>query len=129
LFEDLFLLKEGHCFRDQVIKICSKYREDNKDGLRKITFEGSNLDTLKKMVEKNFGMTLIPFLSTYELKNTENYKRIRVFEPPVPIREISMVFQRAKLKKHIIDIFINEIKKSVPKKLLTREGTLFEVNI
>ncbi len=129
LFDDLFLLKEGHCFRDQVIKICSKYREEKKDSSRNINFEGSNLDTLKKMVEKNFGMTLMPYLSTVEIKNTENHKRIRLFKPPMPIREISIVFQRAKLKKHIIDIFANEIKSSVPKKLLNKEGTLLEISI
>ena len=129
LFDDLFLLKEGHCFREQVIKICSKHMEDKKDSSRNINFEGSNLDTLKKMVEKNFGMTLMPYLSTVEMKNTENHKRIRLFEPPMPIREISIVFQRAKLKKHIIDIFVNEIKNSVPRKLLNKEGTLLEISI
>ncbi len=129
LFDDLFLLKEGHCFREQVIKICSKHREDKENSSRNINFEGSNLDTLKKMVENNFGMTLMPFLSTAEMKNTENYKRIRQFEPPMPIREISIIYQRAKLKKHIIDIFIKEIKNSVPKKLLNKEGILLDISI
>lgn len=119
--EDLWLLKEGHCFRDQVMKICSSYISGNNENI-KLKFDGGTLDTLMKLVEHNFGMTLVPYLLSEELKKGDQNKYLREFEPPVPKREISVVFQRAYLKKQIIEALIEEIKKSLPETVLDKES-------
>jgi len=121
--KDLFLLKEGHCFRDNVIQICDQYgREENSKKLQ-FNFEGGSLETLRKMVENNFGMTLLPYLSLKDLKNSEKVKLIRKFEEPIPFREISMVFRRVHMKKKIRSALAEEIKSVIPKKYHTRPAS------
>ncbi|MDZ7764627.1 MAG: LysR substrate-binding domain-containing protein [Melioribacteraceae bacterium] len=115
--KDLFLLKEGHCFRDHVLQIC-KYYGDKKIGDGKtVNLEGATLETLMKMVDKNIGMTLIPYLAMKEIEGAEKIKRIKKFKDPVPTREISIVYHRTQLKKKLIDLLETEILKSIPKEL------------
>lgn len=116
--KDLWLLKEGHCFRDHVVQICKNYLQPETVDGRTIRFESGTIDTLKKLVENNFGMTLLPFLSMHEIEGTDKFKHIRIFNPPVPRREISIVYRRSQLKKHIIDLLEGEIIKVVPIELL-----------
>ena len=71
-----------------------------------------------KMVDKNIGMTLIPYLAMKELEGTRKAKYIHKFKEPVPTREISIVYHRAQLKKQLIDLFEKEIRNSVPKELV-----------
>ncbi|MFQ5717072.1 MAG: LysR substrate-binding domain-containing protein, partial [Nitrospinales bacterium] len=53
---DVWLLNEGHCFRDQAIKLCKRARD--KGGEKKnLTFESGNLETLRRLVDKKFGYT------------------------------------------------------------------------
>ena len=118
---DLFLLKEGHCFRDHVLQICKYYGGGKDSVLRSINFEGGTLDTLMRLVDKNIGMTLIPYLAMKELAGTKKMERVRCFEEPVPKREVSIVYHRAHLKKQIIDIIEEEIKKSLPAELLSKD--------
>ena len=114
--KDLFLLKEGHCFRDNVLQICDRYGKDVNGEESKFGFEGGSLETLRKMVENNFGMTLMPLLSLKDLKNTDKVKHIRKFNEPIPYREISMVTRRVPLKKKIREALKTEIIEVIPKK-------------
>jgi LysR family hydrogen peroxide-inducible transcriptional activator len=76
-----------------------------------------------KMIDKNIGMTLIPYLALEELKGTEKMKFVRQFSEPVPTREISVVYHKSQIKKQLIDLLEKEIKESVPKKLLAQNET------
>ncbi|MGE5412017.1 MAG: LysR substrate-binding domain-containing protein [Clostridiales bacterium] len=108
---DILLLKEGHCFREHALQLCKDHASHKHQF--NLRFEGGNLETLKKLVEKNFGMTLLPYLATKDIENKEQMKYLREFEAPVPKREISLVYLRAYLKKHIINAFETEILKAV----------------
>lgn len=119
---DIWLLKEGHCFRDQVINICSKNEKKNNSKKRILNFEGATLETLIKMVENNFGMTLIPGLMAGEMISSEKSKLIREFKNPIPKREISIVFRRSFLKKKIILKLRDEIIKHIPKELKNKRS-------
>ncbi|MFA3783473.1 LysR substrate-binding domain-containing protein [Melioribacteraceae bacterium 4301-Me] len=123
--KDLWLLKEGHCFRDQVINICKKYCSINpQEEKPSPTFEGGTIETLKKLVENNFGMTLLPYLAVKEIENTENYKFVREFEKPVPKREISIVYHKSYGGKRIIKALKKEILSVVPAQLLVKEKSI-----
>ena len=115
---DLFLLKEGHCFRDHVLQICKHYGDNRKESLRAVNLEGATLETLIKMVDKNIGMTLIPFLAMKEFEGTTKMNSVRKFSDPIPTREISIVYHRSQLKKKLIDLLEEEIKANIPKELL-----------
>jgi LysR family transcriptional regulator, hydrogen peroxide-inducible genes activator len=110
----LWLLEEGHCFRAQIANLCQ---------LRKASFEGSHfqyeagsLETLRKMVEINDGITILPELAVLELSAKQKLL-IRNFKKPVPMREVSIVVHRDHLKKRLIDVLKKEILMVLPGKV------------
>lgn len=120
---EVLLLQEGHCFRGHALQLCRDSKA-NQDAPRHLRFEGGNFDTLKKLVEKNLGITLLPYLSAREMEGTEKHLMVREFENPVPKREISLVYMRAYLKKHIIDALGQEILSSISVSLRSSEDSL-----
>jgi LysR family hydrogen peroxide-inducible transcriptional activator len=114
--DDIWLLNEGHCFRDQAIEVCKKIRGNNPQR-KNLVFESGNLETLKRLVDQKFGYTLLPWLATMGMPAAEKRKRIRVFKAPIPIREVSVVYSRSFLKKSIIEALYKEIVSSLPKEL------------
>ena len=119
---DVWLLKEGHCFRDQVINICSSNKNQNPTRKTMLNFEGATLETLIRMVENNFGMTFVPYLFGRELNSTRKGKFIREFKNPIPKREISIIFQRSFLKRKIISKLHEEIIKHLPSELINQKS-------
>ena len=119
---DIWLLKEGHCFRDQVINICSQNKNENPAKKSLLNFEGATLETLIRMVENNFGMTFIPYLLGKELSSTNKRRLIREFKNPIPKREISIIFQRSFLKRKIIYKLHEEIIKHLPSELINKKS-------
>jgi LysR family transcriptional regulator, hydrogen peroxide-inducible genes activator len=111
--DDIWLLNEGHCFRDQAIEICKKVK--SKDSKRKnLVFESGNLETLKRLVDQKFGYTLLPSLAVFGMSASEQKKKVRCFKSPVPTREVSIVYSRSYLKKSIIEVLCNEVISSLP---------------
>lgn len=106
--EGVWLLNQGHCFRNQMLNICSK---SNVVDERKITFESGSIETIKRMVEKNFGYTLIPELAY----NENNDKKVtRRFSSPEPAREISLVTHNSFTKELLITHLRKAILKNIP---------------
>lgn len=109
---DLWLLSEGHCFRNQVMKICATAR---KQGVfPNIRFESGNLETLVKLVKTNSGFTLLPQMAVDGLSESEVENHIKSFKSPVPTREVSLVYNRTFLKETIINALEACIIKNLP---------------
>ena len=121
--DNLWLLNEGHCFRDQTVKLCKKQRREILDHSQ-IEFESGNLETLKQLVEQNFGMTLLPFLAKNQLPERCIKAHLRYFDDPVPRRKVRIVYGREYLKKNIIDAFKDEILAAIPEELKKSEDGL-----
>lgn len=118
---ELWLLKEGHCFREQVIHICETKR--GKAGGRSLPqFESGSLDSLKALVDQGIGLTLLPDLAVRRLSRPEEKKRVKAITYPEPVREVSLVQTRLFAKKRIIDALIEVIRESVPKALLEKRS-------
>jgi LysR family hydrogen peroxide-inducible transcriptional activator len=113
---DLWLLNEGHCMRNQVLNLCSKKAEGNK--LKPFEYNTGSVETLKRMVDINTGVTVLPELSILDL-NKEEMKRVRRFKDPVPAREISIVTHRNFLKRGIISALEKEIVESLPEEMIS----------
>jgi LysR family hydrogen peroxide-inducible transcriptional activator len=109
----LWLLEEGHCFRGQVLDACG-LRGDT-PVLANLRFESGSLETLKRLVAKGVGYTLIPHLALSE--NEEDVKVIR-FSKPIPAREIGLMFKRTQLKRPAIDAMTALIQKKLPSSLV-----------
>jgi len=114
--DNIWLLNEGHCFRDQAIEICKK-TSGKSSKPRNLIFESGNLETLKRLVDQKFGYTLLPWLATLGMPAPEKKKKIRFFKAPVPTREVSIIHTRSYLKKSIIEALYKDIISSLPKEL------------
>lgn len=110
---DLWLLSEGHCFRDQSLTIC-KNRKKTTDINRNIKLESGSLETLRRMVDQETGFTLLPYLAAQDV---ENKKQLKEFATPIPTREVSLIynvhFKRNAFKASLIET----IQKALPKDL------------
>lgn len=113
---NIWLLNEGHCFRDQAVKLCKETEKKNRSA---IEFKSGNLETLKKLVEQNFGMTLLPWLAVQEFDSNCANAVIKEFDDPVPSRKVRLVFGRKHLKQTIISAFKKSICEAVPDTLKT----------
>lgn len=120
---DLWLLNEGHCFRDQTMKLCKKNRREAAKDL-KIEFESGNLETLKQLVEQDFGMTLLPYLAINQLNESCADAYLKYFDDPVPRRKVRLAYSREYLKQNIIEAFAEEIRTAVPDKLKQPDESL-----
>ncbi|MEM7103514.1 MAG: LysR substrate-binding domain-containing protein [Bacteroidota bacterium] len=114
---DVWLLKEGHCFRNQVINICGD-KLDVAD--KQLQFESGSLETLKKIVEQQDGFTLLPELATLDFPK-EKRQYLKAFNAPQPIREVSLIIHRTFLKKKLIELFRAEILENIPSRMLQKE--------
>lgn len=107
--EDLWVLQQGHCFRDQVLNLC----EQTKFQRMNFHYESGSLEGLKNMVNRYKGVTLLPELATQDLGDEEK-SRIREFEGTPPIREVSLVLTRSFLKKKLVSLLYEEIQAVIP---------------
>ncbi|MCH7397450.1 hydrogen peroxide-inducible genes activator [Belliella sp. DSM 107340] len=112
---DMWVLQQGHCFRDQVLNFCNKAK------FQKMNFhyESGSLEGLKYMVNEYKGVTLLPELATFYM--TENEKnRLRSFEGEEPTREVSIVLTRSFLKQKLVALLYNEITASIPQEMTSK---------
>lgn len=110
----LWLLEEGHCMRSQILNLCELKKRHQVD--EKLHYEAGSIETLKNLVEKNFGITIIPELATFNLSKPQK-KRIRYFKEPTPVREISIVTHREYVKDKLIEALKEVILSVIPDEL------------
>lgn len=116
--DDVLLLNEGHCFREQSLALCrSKKQITTPD--RSFTFESGSLETLKKLVDQGENFTLLPWLATLDVQDK---KRLRSFSDPVPTREVSIIHGPHFQRKALLKALIENIKKNLPEGLSTTKS-------
>jgi LysR family hydrogen peroxide-inducible transcriptional activator len=108
--DDMWLLSEGHCFRDQVRDLCARAAGTGRG--QPIRFESGNLETLRMMVDRAGGVTLLPTLATLPMSEAGRH-RIRSFAEPVPQREVRVVYGRAYLKRALIEAYVDVVTETI----------------
>ena len=98
---DILLLEDGHCFRDGVINICKSLKHNA--AIESFQVESGSFETLIKLSNEGFGMTLLPYLNTLDIPKEEQKKYLRYFNEPSPAREVSLLYRKSELKMQIID--------------------------
>lgn len=111
LSETLWLLNEGHCMRNQVLNLCQRRNLLNPD--RTLEYNTGSIETLKRMVDTNGGVTILPQLAIFEFTEQE-MDHVRFFKSPEPVREISLLTNRHYLKEKAINLLCKEIIESIP---------------
>ena len=111
---ETWILNEGHCLRNQVLNLCTGNKGNSKN--KQFQYHTGSLETLKRMVEINSGITILPELSIFDF-NDEQMERVRYFKKPDPVREISMVIHRVDLKKQLIESFTTALLSAIPARM------------
>jgi LysR family transcriptional regulator, hydrogen peroxide-inducible genes activator len=119
--DKLWLLEEGHCFRSQIVNLC-ELRRASREGSH-FEYEAGSVETLKRMVELNDGITILPELATLNLAPRQT-ELIRHFRKPSPMREVSIVVHRDFVKKKLIEVMRQEIIQAIPEKISKNKSTL-----
>jgi len=88
--EELLLLEEGHCLRQQALSVCHLAGGSERRG-----FRATSLETLRQMVAAGVGVTLLPQLATEPPVVTPAAVTLVQFADPVPEREIAMYWRRS----------------------------------
>lgn len=97
--DDMLLLEDGHCFKDGVINLCKTKKSYEEDHFQ---LESGSFETLIKLANEGLGMTLLPYLHTLDVKESET-SNLRYFNEPSPAREVSLIFNKSELKMQIIE--------------------------
>ncbi|PJJ83468.1 hydrogen peroxide-inducible genes activator [Mucilaginibacter auburnensis] len=116
--EEIWVLNEGHCMREQVLNICQ--RRKTTQGFRHFEYNTGSVETLKRMVEQNNGATILPELSLADMSEKQ-IEKVRYFKSPEPAREVSIVIQKNYLKRRMVEALKNEILELVPKRMRSKK--------
>ena len=100
--QDLMLLEEGHCLRDQALEIC-----DSVGAQEAGHFQATSLETIRQMVAAGVGITLIPELACH--KNNKNICYIP-FKNPQPTRSIGMVWRKTTAREVLLNDIVKKVK-------------------
>jgi LysR family hydrogen peroxide-inducible transcriptional activator len=96
---DILLLRDGHCFRENIINLCNAPKHFKEDHFQ---LQSGSFETLVNLSNEGLGMTLLPYLNTLELDDRKK-QNLKLFENPSPAREISMIYHKSELKIQITD--------------------------
>jgi len=116
--EEIWVLNEGDCMREQVLNICQ--RRKSTKGFQHFEYNTGSVETLKRMVDQNNCATILPELALADLTDKQMDK-VRYFKSPEPAREVSLVIQRNFLKRRMIEALKNEILEFIPKRLKNKK--------
>ncbi|MBR2649407.1 MAG: LysR family transcriptional regulator [Sediminibacterium sp.] len=108
--DQLWLLEEGHCFRSQVLNLCELRRTADFH----FNYATGNIETLKRMVDKSNGITILPELAVAEFSKSQ-MKLVKQLKEPRPAREVSLVTHRDHIKTKLIQTLKDEILAIIPK--------------
>lgn len=105
----LWLLDEGHCFRDQLVKFCQLKGASHSQQAYKL----GSIETFMRIVESGMGATFIPELCMLQLSEDQR-EMVRPFAIPVPVRQILFATAPDCMRHGLVNMLIESIRQSVP---------------
>jgi LysR family hydrogen peroxide-inducible transcriptional activator len=121
--ERLWLLEEGHCFRNQIFNLCELKRDLASSN--NLFYEAGSIETLINLVDKNEGITIIPHLATANL-SPEQKKNVRAFAER-PVREISLVVNHTYPRHKLLERVQEAIKQTLPAEALSHSKNVIPI--
>ncbi len=114
--DDMWLLNEGHCFSSHAINLCGA--DQIKTQSLALNYRSGSLESLSKLVEQQYGYTLLPWLSLLDMEERKK-ELVREFNVPIPKREISIVVKDTFLKEKMVNAIKDKILENIPEELKT----------
>jgi LysR family hydrogen peroxide-inducible transcriptional activator len=103
--QQLLLLDEGHCLRDQALQICQLNGAEEQQDVR-----ATGLETLRQMVRAGTGITFMPKIAINE---PEAGIRYIPFTAPAPKRTIGLVWRKTSARTELMAHFIKHIRNAL----------------
>ena len=110
--ENVLLLGEGHCFRDQVIDACPALSRAAHDR-NNVVAEGSSLETLRHMVASGLGVTVLPASAAGTKSYAPGYLITKPFTQPEPSRTVAIAWRKQFPRTEAIDLLVDVIRTQV----------------
>lgn len=101
LNQQILLLDEGHCLRDQALQVCRLKGIEEQHDVR-----ATGLETLRQMVRAGTGITFMPEIA---IPKTETDICYIPFTPPAPKRSIGLVWRKTSVRTELMKQFISYI--------------------
>lgn len=101
--ETVLLLGAGHCFRDQVLKMCPQLNQGKTAGIQQ-TLEGSSLETIRYMVTSGVGMTILPSTACVPTADANHMLAFRPFKRPTPTRRVALAWRNSFPRPQAVEI-------------------------
>lgn len=120
--EYLWLLDEGHCFRDQLVRFCNLKSATTS----KKAYTLGSIETFMRIVESGKGVTFIPELAISQLSHSQ-LSLVKPFAIPVPTRQLVFMTNKDFVRQQMQELIVNEVRASVPKEMLTMDSTRLQL--
>ena len=120
--DNLWVLQEGHCVREQTFNFCKAQTSYNH------IYEAGSIETLIRIVEKNGGYSVIPELHL-DFLTIAQQQNVRQISCPPAVREISLVIKKDFVRERLINAVADTIKKIMPEKMLDERLKKFSIRL
>ena len=109
--EQMVLLTDGHCLREQALQFCPSGRADRE------RLQTAGLETLRHLVASGAGYSLVPRLAVREDPQLADLLAYRGFEGPQPGREIALVWRQGSPRREDLAALGALVRESLPQGL------------
>ncbi len=103
--EQVLLLEDGHCLRDQALDVCNSHR-----AVENTNFRATSLETLRQMVAANIGITLMPQLA---VQGRQAHIRYLPFAEPSPHRVVGLCWRSTSTRVPLLEQLGEVLKRTV----------------
>ncbi|MEN8177029.1 MAG: hydrogen peroxide-inducible genes activator [Pseudomonadota bacterium] len=112
--ENVLLLGEGHCLRDQILEICPGCLQGNsrEESLQR-NLEGCSLETIRCMVAGGVGITVLPHTAIDRHHLPGDMLTTRPFAGETPGRRVALAWRRSFPRPDAIEVLWKTIRESV----------------
>jgi LysR family transcriptional regulator, hydrogen peroxide-inducible genes activator len=117
---DLLLLTDGHCLRDQVLKVCA--RAGRPAGHRFADLRASSLETLLNMVAAGFGCTLVPALAVRSPHLTGAGIVARPLKSASAMRPVALWYRRSFPQPALLSVLADVMVERLPDRVTVRHA-------
>ncbi len=123
---EMLLLTEGHCMREQMLKVC-RLKDHQEPRNTRLQFESGSIETLCHLVERSEGYTIIPHLAKAWLQQRPGVSI--PFADPAPSREVSLVVHRSFVRNSLLQALLQCMRAQLPRELQDPEKKLKTIPI
>lgn len=120
--DELWVLQEGHCLRNQVLSFCGQMSRNT------AVYEAGSIETLVRIVDENGGYTVIPELHI-GLLSPEQKARTRSIIDPEPVREVSLVVRADYVRERLLNILAASVREIVPEVMVDSRLKKFAIKL